>query len=769
MTLDAGLKLGRYEIRSQLGTGGMGEVYLAQDTALDRKVALKILPPNLAEDSDRMSRFVREAKSASALNHPNIITIHEIGEIDGLHFIATEYIEGETLKTRLNAESLSLKATLDIALQVISALDAAHRAGIVHRDIKPDNIMVRDDGIVKVLDFGLLKLTAKERSEVDSEGITKMQVRTSAGVIMGTTAYMSPEQARGLEMDARTDIWSFGCVLYEILTNQQAFQGETMTDVLANIIHREPDSIVAHRRDTPGELERIVARALRKNRDERYQSARELFNDLQQLQTRLLVEAEIIRSGESERVAPIQPARFLSSIAVLPFANLSTEKDNEYFSEGLTEEIIMNLSKLQTLKVITRGSAMRYVKDGKTHKQIASDLGVQYLLEGSVRRYGSDLRITAQLVDAFRDEYIWVETYRGTMKDIFDIQEKVASEIAQALQIRLSPDEKQNLKKRPTENTGAYQLYLQGRFFWNKRSEEGLKTAIRYFEQAIERDPQYALAWAGIADSYSLLGEFGTISRKELYPKAEAAVNKALEIDNGLAEVHTSLASLFMFRKWDWANSEKEFKLALELNPNYATAHHWYSQWFLNMGRLEESLAMISRAAELDPVSQAILKDQGLALYYNRQYDGAIALARKTLELDPNYAAAHRLLSLAYQGKGQFAEAIVENVKWGELTGNKVEASVTLAQLYAASGQKEEARRIIDDLQRDPLVTDQVYRGLALVYTALGENDRAFEFFEKSYERHEESILTLKVDPKVDPLRSDPRFEVLLKKIGIET
>jgi tetratricopeptide (TPR) repeat protein len=429
----------------------------------------------------------------------------------------------------------------------------------------------------------------------------------------------------------------------------------------------------------------------------------------------------------------------------------------------------MNLSKLQTLKVITRGSAMRYVKDGKTHKQIASDLGVQYLLEGSVRRYGSDLRITAQLVDAFRDEYIWAETYRGTMKDIFDIQEKVASEIAQALQIRLSPDEKQNLKKRPTENTGAYQLYLQGRFFWNKRSEEGLKTAIRYFEQAIERDPQYALAWAGIADSYSLLGEFGNISRKELYPKAEAAVNKALEIDNGLAEVHTSLASLFMFRKWDWANSEKEFKLALELNPNYATAHHWYSQWFLNMGRLEESLAMISRAAELDPVSQAILKDQGLALYYNRQYDGAIALARKTLELDPNYAAAHRLLSLAYQGKGQFADAIVENVKWGELTGNKVEASVTLAQLYAASGQKEEARRMIDDLQRDPLVTDQVYRGLALVYTALGENDRAFEFFEKSYERHEESILTLKVDPKVDPLRSDPRFEVLLKKIGIET
>jgi serine/threonine protein kinase/Tfp pilus assembly protein PilF len=763
-----GVKLGRYEIRAQLGAGGMGEVYLAQDTGLDRRVALKILPPNLAEDSDRMSRFVREAKSASALNHPNIITIHEIGEIDGLHFIATEYIEGETLKSRLEREWLSLKSLLDIALQVVSALDAAHRAGIVHRDIKPDNIMVREDGIVKVLDFGLLKLTTKDRSEVDSEGVTKMQVRTSAGVIMGTTSYMSPEQARGLEMDARTDIWSFGCVLYEMLTNQQAFHGETMTDVLANIIHQEPDSILAHRRDTPAELERIVARTLRKDRDERYQSAKELFNDLQQLQTRLLVEAEIIRSGEGERVAQVQPSPFLSSIAVLPFSNLSAEKDNEYFSEGLTEEIIMNLSKLQMLKVITRGSAMRYVKDGKTHKQIASELGVQYLLEGSVRRYGSDLRITAQLVDAFRDEYIWAETYRGTMKDIFDIQERVASEIAQALQIRLSPDEKQNLKKRSTENTGAYQLYLQGRFFWNKRSEEGLKTAIRYFEEAIKRDPGYAVAWAGIADSYTLLGEFGNISRKELYPKAKEAINKALAIDDGLAEVHTSLASILMFSEWDWANAEKEFKLALELNPNYATAHHWFSQWFLNMGRLEESLRMISRAAELDPVSQAILKDQGLTLYYNRQYDEAIALAVKTLELDPNYAAAHRLLSLAYQAKGMFAEAIVENEKWGALTGNKLEIAVTLAQLYAVSGRTEEARKIVDELQRDKLVVDQIYRGLALVYAALGENDRAFACLEKSYERHEESLLTLKVDPKVDPLRSDPRFTALLQKIGIE-
>jgi serine/threonine-protein kinase len=768
MTLEVGTKLGRYEIREQLGAGGMGEVYLAQDTMLDRKVALKILPPALAEDKDRMNRFVREAKLASALNHPNIITIHEIGEIDGVHFIATEFIEGETLTAQLQRDSLSLKATLEISLQVASALDAAHRAGIVHRDIKPDNIMVREDGIVKVLDFGLVKLTATEVSEVDREAETKIQIKTSFGIIMGTVAYMSPEQARGQDTDERTDIWSFGCVLYQMLTHQQPFQGETMVDVWANIIQGEPESILAYRSDTPAELERIVARTVRKDRDERYQSAKELFNDLQQLQTRLLVESEIIRSGSGERIAQIQPSPFLNSIAVLPFANLSAEKDNEYFSEGLTEEIIMNLSKLQMLKVIARGSTMHYVKEGKTHKQTASDLGVQYLLEGSVRRQGRDLRITAQLIDGLRDVYLWSETYRGTIADIFDIQEKVAVEIVQALQLRLSPDEKQNLKKRFTENTGAYQFYLQGRFFWNKRSEQGLKTAIKYFEQAIEKDPHYALAWAGIADSYSLLGEFGNIPRKELYPKARAAVNKALEIDNRLAEVHTSLASILMLREWDWVNSAKEFKLALELNPNYATAHHWYSQWFLDMGRLEESLQMISRAAELDPVSQAILKDKGLTLYYNRQYDEAIEMARKTLELDPNYAAAHRLLSLAYQGKGRFDESITENEKWGRLTGNKVETAITLAQLYAVSGKTDEARKLIEDVKRNKLVAEQIHRGLALVHAALGEIDIAFDCLEESYEHHEESILSLKVDPKMDPLRSDPRFLVMLKKIGVE-
>jgi serine/threonine protein kinase/Tfp pilus assembly protein PilF len=768
LALSTGSTLGHYEIRSKIGKGGMGEVYLAQDTKLDRRVALKILAPEFAEDRDRMNRFILEARSASALNHPNIITIYEIGEANGTHFIATEYIEGETLKTKLKEESLSLPSTLEIALQMASALDAAHRAGIVHRDIKPDNVMVRRDGIVKVLDFGIAKLTAADTSEIDQEGATLVQVKTRIGMILGTVAYMSPEQARGTETDARTDIWSFGCVLYEILTRQQPFSGETMTDVLANVINREPVSIRTHRRDTPAELERIVTKAVRKNREERYQSAKELVNDLKQLQTRMLVDAELIRSGEAEFAGQTQPAAFPNSIAVLPFANISAERDNEYFSEGLTEEIIMNLSKLHSLKVVARGSTMRYVKEGKSHKQTADDLGVQYLLEGSVRRQGKDLRITAQLIDTMHDVYLWAETYRGTIEDIFDIQEKVAGEIVQALQLRLSSDEKEILKKRFTKNTEAYQLYLQGRFFWNKRSEDGVQTAIKYFEAAIEKDPRYALAWAGIADSYNVLGEYGNIPRRELYPRAEAAVFKALAIDNRLAEVHTSYASLLMLSKWDWVNSEREFKLALELNPNYATAHHWYSQWLWSMGRLEEALQEASRAAELDPVSQAILKDKGLTFYYDRQYDRAIEMARKTLELDPNYAAAHRLLSLAYQGKELFDEAIAENQNWGSLTGNRIETSVSLAQIYAVAGQKDAAAKLVEVVRNDPNLIDQAYRGLALVYAAFGENDSAFNCLEKSYQRREESVLSLKVDPKVDPLRSDPRFMALLRRIGVE-
>lgn len=759
--------ISHYKIISQIGVGGMGEVHLAEDMSLGRNVAIKFLNDEFSNDEDALTRFVTEAKAVSALNHPNILTVHEIGEDDGSRFIVTEFIEGETLRAKLEREGhLPVDAAVRVGIQVAEALSAAHAAGIIHRDIKPDNIMIRTDGLGKVLDFGLAKLTAADEPDVDRDAKTKILTNTQAGMLLGTVAYMSPEQARGVQIDVSTDIWSLGCVLYEMLAGEKAFYGESMADMLANIIHKDPPPIAEQRADLPLEVDRIIGRALCKRSEERYSTMAEMLADLRQVETRLLIQTELSRSGERLDAAPAEQSD-LMSIAVLRFSDISTDEDRTYFSDGLTEEIIMNLSKLHELRVVSQAYAMRFVKEGKSYQQMARELGVQYLLDGSVRRHGKDLRITAQLVNATNDAYLWAETYRGTLDDIFEIQEKVAAEIVRGLQLRLSPDERRNLLRRSTENTEAFQLYLQGRFFWNRRSEDSLKTAIKYFERAIGVDQRYALAWAGIADSYSLLGEYGKIPRKSLYPKARAAVENALELDDELAEVHTSLASLLMLDEWDWAGSEREFKRAFELNPNYATTYHWYSGWLINMGRLDEALEMISKAAELDPISQAIVKDKGIALYYARRYEKAIELAKTTLELDSNYAAAHRLMSLSFQGLSRFKDAIDENAKWGELTGNKHETMISLAQIHAAAGHVEEAKQLISQAQKSRLKSENANRGIALVYAALGEPDVAFEWLDKSFDAHEESLLSIKVDPKFDSIRNDPRLPELLRRMKL--
>ncbi len=464
--------------------------------------------------------------------------------------------------------------------------------------------------------------------------------------------------------------------------------------------------------------------------------------------------------GKGEKVQP-------ECVLVLPFVNMSSDPDQEYFSDGLTEEIISNLSRLKEIKVISRTTSMKYKGTNKDIKTIGLETDSDYIMEGSVRKHGNNLRITAQFVHAVRDIHLWAETYSGTMDDIFDIQEKVSVKIVEALRMQLTHDEKDTLRKHYTDNTEAYQLYLQGRFFWKKRNEDGLKTAIRFFEKAIEKDPDYALAWAGLADTYSLMGEYTCISRRELFPKQMAAVQKALEIDNRLGEAHISLAVSLMLNEWDWKNSEKEFELGIELNPNYATGHHWYAELLMFIGKTEEALQEFSIAVELDPVSQGILKDKGIYYYYTRQYDKAIDMGLITLELDPNFVPAHRLLSLAYQGKEMFDEAIAENHRWGELTGNKAKTDVALAQIYAAAGRKNDAEKIMEKVEKDIILTGNDYRGVALVYVELAEYNMAFEWLEKSYKRHEESLCSLKIDPKMDPLRSDPRFDVLLKKIGL--
>ena len=454
-------------------------------------------------------------------------------------------------------------------------------------------------------------------------------------------------------------------------------------------------------------------------------------------------------------------------ILVLPFVNLSQDVEQEYFSDGLTEELISNLSRLHHVKIISRTTSMKYKGTPLDLKAIGRETGASYVMEGSVRQSGNHLRITAQLVDALRDVHLWAESYSGNMDNIFDIQEKVASKIVEALRIQLTEVEKDSLQKRFTPNTEAYQLYLQGRYFWNKRNEEGLQKAVRYFERSIKIDPKYALAWSGLADTYNLLGEFTNLSRRELYPNAKAAVEKALMLDNQLAEAHISLACLMMVNEWDWTGAYTEFRIGLELNPNYATGHHWYAEWLQYMGRHEEAIREISIAVELDPVSQTIVKDQGMIYYYSRHYDLAIEKATMSKALDPDFLNVYRLLSLCYQAKGMFDKAIEQHHLWAQRMRNEVKSNVALAQIYAASGRKEEALDLISAMTTGDILTGNDFRGMSLVYASLGDADTAFEWMEKSVAKHEESLVSMGVDPKFDPIRSDPRFAVILAKLGL--
>ncbi|MBK5285780.1 MAG: hypothetical protein JJE25_10295 [Bacteroidia bacterium] len=455
-------------------------------------------------------------------------------------------------------------------------------------------------------------------------------------------------------------------------------------------------------------------------------------------------------------------------ILVLPFVNMSNDKEQDYFSDGLTEELIAGLSRLNDIKVISWTTSMQYKNTRKELKKVAIETGADYIMEGSVRKFGSHLRITAQFIDAAKDIHLWSENYNGTIKDIFLMQEKVSTKIVEALWLQLSNDERKTLQKRYTNNTEAYQLYLKGRYFWKKRNEKGLKTAITFFEKAIAIDADYALAWAGLADTYSLMGEFTNISRRILLPKVMTSVNKALQLDNRLAEAHISLAVSLMLNEWKWKNAEKEFRIGIELNPNYATGHHWFAELLLYTGNASEAFREISLAVDLDPISKGILKDKGIFYYYHRQYDEAIEMAEKTLELDSDFIPAHRLLSLIYCAKGMYKESINANKQWGKLTRNKVKTDVALAQIYGVAGRKKDAEKIIAAVGSGKSLSGNDYRGMALVFTALGNKDKAFEWLEKSYRRNEESLCSLKVDPKFDPIRSDPRFTELLKKVGLQ-
>ncbi|MCI0698135.1 protein kinase [candidate division KSB1 bacterium] len=740
-----GQTISHYKILEKLGGGGMGVVYKAQDLKLDRFVALKFLPPHLSADEEEKKRFIHEAKAASALDHPNICTIYEIDETeDGQMFIAMAYYEGETLKKKVASGQLSVDSVIDLAIQIAQGLAKAHEKGIVHRDIKPANIFVTNDGIVKILDFGLAKLAGYARL-------------TKPGTALGTTAYTSPEQTRGEEVDHRTDIWSLGVVLYEMLTGQLPFKGEYEQAVMYSIIHEEPKPLADLRAGVPTALERMVNKSIAKNADKRFQHINEMLADLSALKKQL--ESESIKESTSAK----KPA---PSIAVLPFSDLSPQKDQEYFCDGMAEELINALAKLEGLRVVSRSSGFQFKGQAYDIRKVGGQLNVSTVLEGSVRKAGNRLRITAQLVNVEDGYHLWSEKYDRELEDVFAIQDDITRTIVNTLKIKLISGQEAPLIKRYTENFEAYNLYLKGRYFWNKRYEGGLQQAVQYFNQALEKDPAYALAYSGLADCFIILGFYTYLPPKEAFPKAKALAQKALEIDDALSEAHTSLGFVKWAYDWDWLAAEQEFKRAIDLNPGYATAHLWYAVFLMPMGRTEESLAEIQRAQELDPLSLVINSSHGWLLHFARQHDKAVDQGLKTLEMDPNFSTVHIHLGWIYEQQSRYDEAIMEFQKGISLLGDDA-FNVVPACTHAMSGRTDEARKILQEvsaLSKERYVSRYF---TAAVYVGLNEKDQAFEWLKKAYEERDGWLVFLKIDPRCDRLRSDPRFTDLLKKVGL--
>ena len=790
-----GKSLGPYTILELLGSGGMGEVYLAQDSRLGRRVALKLLPDHFVTNEERLRRFRQEARAASALNHPNIITIHEIGEAETTHYIVTEFIEGETLRTLLSRNGIELVRALDIATQTASALAAAHVAGIVHRDIKPENIMLRLDGYVKVLDFGIAKLMPE--GSAPSMG---KSFETSPGLIVGTAHYMSPEQAQGLKVDERTDIWSLGVVLYEMLTGQLPFKGRTPSHTIVSIVEQQVPPLVRGP-GAPVELERILMKALNKNPEKRYQTIKEMLVELRMLQRDL---DSGVRANTTQEIAKAHTSsvqsflrvvkphwltaivalsvllvtiaviayftrsnkKSINSLAILPFVNATSDPNTEHLSEGITESLINNLSQVPTLRVMARSTVFSFNRQNVDSRKVGSDLGVDAVVTGRVTQLADTLVIQVDLVDVSSGAQIWGERFNRKLTDVVTMQEEISREISEKLHLRMTDEERSRVSKRHTINAEAYQSYLKGRYHWNKRTQEGLRKSIEYFTEALERDPTYAQAYAGMADSYNTLARFNFLRPQEAYPKARAAVTKALEIDETLAEAHSSLAVVKMDYEWDLPGAEREFKRAIELNPSYASAHQWYGLLLMSRGQTEQALAETKRAQQLDPLS--LIVDMGLGgLYiYARRFDEAIAYLEKVRELHPEAFQPDSNLSYVYEIKGMRDEAVASYLKSRTLAGDSAERIAALKTAYAVSGWKGYLQKRVDEMKEHARQKRYISPfSVALIYAQMGEKNQALAWLEKTYEERNYRLLFIKVDARLDSLRSEPRFLELVKRI----
>ena len=829
--LRLGRNLAHYEIIKQIGAGGMGEVYLARDKKLDREVAIKILNEKFSQDESNLNRFIQEAKAASSLNHPNILVVYEIGESDDGHFMVSEHIKGKTLRETLGEKSLRVSEVLDISMQVAGALCAAHEVHLVHRDIKPENIMIRPDGYVKILDFGLAKLIEQKNiSILGLEEATIRQNQTAKGTILGTVNYMSPEQARGLEIDARSDVWSLGVVIYEMLARRTPFAGETTNDSIAAILTREPAPLDEN---TPKELRRIIRKSLQKKTDERYQTIKDFLLDVKNLKRELEFTEELERSAvphslkslnggakqSREHATAIFPAAIstqnslspptssaeyivgklsgnkraaafgslillaliglgywyflnrpaakqIESIAVMPFVNQSGNADLEYLSDGMTEMLINSLSQIPTLNVKARSSVFRYKGKEIDPKQIATELNVQAILTGRIVQRGEQMTLNLELIDAQTENTIWGIRYERKSSDIVSLQSEIARDVSGKLKSKLSESDDQKIAKNYTVDPEAYQLYLKGKFAYNKRTGSDLKQAAVFYNQAIEKDPNYALAFAGLAVTYVDFPGFDIAPANDIMPLAKAAALRALELDDSLAEAHTALGSYLIKYEFDLVQSEKEFRRAIELNPTSAVAHQALADKLMLVKRFEESFAELRLAEEIDPLSPTVAMDIGATLVYARRYDEGIAHFKRMTVRDPGFSLAHGYLGWAYGAKAMYAEAVAAARKSVELN-NSLFLKGYLALWLAKSGNRDETLKILAELKRAETEGYVRRNTLAMVYIGLGDKAEALNQLENEVSSRGPLAMRFSVGPEFDDVRTEPRFKAMLKRMNL--
>jgi serine/threonine-protein kinase len=793
VSLLPGTRLGPYEIVAPLGAGGMGEVYRAKDSRLGREVAVKVLPASFSNDPDRLRRFEQEARAAGILNHPNITAVYDVGTVGDAPYVVSELLEGETLRSRLAGGALAPRRAIEFALQIAHGLAAAHEKGIVHRDLKPENLFVTKDGRVKILDFGLAKLTKPEEAGPQTNLPTET-AGTEPGMVMGTLGYMAPEQVRGKPADARSDLFSFGAILYEMLSGKRAFHGDSAADTMSAILREEPAELSSTNQQISSALDRVVRHCLEKSPEQRFQSARDTAYALEEtlagatttgvapppLRARrrrwpVLLASSLVAllavlfaadvGGVRRRLFGSKP-RGIQSLAVLPLENLSRDPAQEYLADGMTEALITDLAQIGSLRVISRTSAMRYKGTRASLPEIARELGVDGVVEGSVLRAGDKIRITAQLIQATTDRHLWAKSYERDFKDVLALQDEVAQAIAGQIQARLTPEEAARLSRARPVDPEAHEAYLKGLYEWYRWTPDSTQRALDYFQKSVSIDPSYAPAYAGLSLAYSRLGDIVWRPR-DAYPKAKSAALQAVERDGDLSEAHIALGMAILWNDWDWKSAERELRHGIDLNSGSATAHMAYSALLGCMGRHDEALVQIDRAHELDPLSVTIRGIKAWRLESARRFDEAIAEARQAIELDPRSVQAHETLGSTYLQKGMVGPAIAELEKTLDLSGRDPEVVALLGVANGVAGRKEQAQALLHELEQRFERSYISPVDVSTVFVGLRDHDRAFEWLEKGYQVRDSNILRLKAIPEFEPLRSDPRFAELIRRVGL--